>query len=185
MTGYRWARNAIMTMIGLVVVTGCDSEAARVVVEYKQVANFQEYRFTEDASSNYGAGPDGMFIMYKIKQIKNTGSAATNFVFDVDKVSTLKDQLANATVANSPILLTNLDVKTITVNAGQTKSVNGCFIKKALTPNPDSLVSAQVPVIYGADGGQPVSMDNLAPNGSVAVVSNTLPTALWTLCSSS
>ncbi len=184
MINNRWARNVLVTLIGLIVATGCDSEAARVVVEYKQVANFYDYRLAPDSSGSHGAG-DGMFILYKVKQIKNTGSAAKKFVFDVNKVSTLKDQLANETVTDANILLGGLNVTTVTVNAGQTKNVNGCFIKQASTSNPKSLVMAQVPVIHEGTSDQPVSMKNLAPNGGVAAVGNALPGPLQSLCSSS
>ena len=183
MTNYRWARN-MLVVIGLVVATGCGPEESRVVVTYKQVANFRNYLLSADAGIDHHAG-NGVYIMYKIKQIKNNGSAAVNFVFDVGKVSTLKDQIANDTVTDGNILLFGTNVTSVTVNAGQTKSLNGCFIKKALTPNPESLVMAQVPVIYESASDQPVSMDNLAPNGSVAAVIDALPSPLLSLCSSS
>ena len=176
----------LLLMVVVLVLAGCKkpNEAARVVVEYKQVANFHDYRLAADSNDSHGAG-DGMFIMYKVKQIKNTGSEAASFVFDVNKISTVApDKTSNETVITANILLAGLNITTLTVGAGQTNAVNKCFIKQALTDNPKSLVSAQVGLIYAADSNQPVTMTNVAPNGSVAAVGNALPNPLQTLCSS-
>jgi hypothetical protein len=177
---------ALLMLIGLAPAVGCDppNEAARVVVEYKQVANFHDYRLASDSNDSHGAG-DGMFIMYKVTQIKNTGSAAKSFVFDVNKISTVApDKTSNETVTSGNILLGGQNVTTVTVAAGQTKTVNGCFIKQALTSDPKSLVSAQVPLLHSSNPDQPVTITNVAPNGSVAAVGNALPNPLQSLCSS-
>ena len=169
--------------ISIILAPGCGppNENARVFVEYKQVANFHDYRLSPDSSDSHGAG--GMFIMYKITQIKNTRSAATAFVFDVNKVITAApDKISNETVTDANILLAALNVTTVNVGAGQTKMVNGCIIKDALTSNPQALVSAQVPLSYQIDPAQPVTMTNLAPNGIVAAVGNALPASLQSLC---
>jgi hypothetical protein len=176
----------VLLMVVVLVLAGCKkpNEAARVVVEYKQVANFYDYRLAPDSTVSHGAS-NGMFIMYKVKQIKNTGSEAASFTFDVNKISTVApDKTSNESLPDGAILLANQNITTLTVGAGQTKVVNGCFIKQALTSNPQSLVSAQVGLIYAADSNQPVTMTNLAPNGSVAAVGNALPNPLQTLCSS-
>jgi hypothetical protein len=173
-------------MMVVLVLAGCDkpNEAARVVVEYKQVANFHDYRLSADSNDSHGAG-DGMFIMYKVKQIKNTGSEATSFTFDVNKISTVTpDKTSNESLPTGAILLGSQNITTLTVGAGQTKAVNACFIKQALTSNPQSLVSAQVGLLYAGVSSQPVTMTNVAPNGSVAAVGNALPNPLQDLCSS-
>ena len=176
----------VLLMMVVLVLAGCKkpNEAARVVVEYRQVANFYDYRLSADSNDSHGAS-NGMFIMYKVKQIKNTGSEAASFVFDVNRISTVTpDKTSNETVTNGAILLVGQNITTVTVGAGQTQAVNRCFIKQALTNNPQSLVSAQVGLIYAADSNQPVTMTNVAPNGSVAAVGNALPNPLQQLCSS-
>jgi len=176
----------VLLMMVVLVLAGCKkpNEAARVVVEYKQVANFYDYRLAPDSNDSHGAA-NGMFIMYKVKQIKNTGSEAKSFVFDVNKISTVApDKTSNESLPDGAILLGNQNITTLTVGAGQTKAVNACFIKQALTNNPQALVSAQVGLLYSADSSQPVTMTNVAPNGSVASVGNALPNPLQQLCSS-
>jgi hypothetical protein len=176
----------MLLMMVVLVLAGCKkpNEAARVVVEYKQIANFYDYRLAPDSNDSHGAA-NGMFIMYKVKQIKNTGSEAASFVFDVNKISTVApDKTSNETVTDSNILLGSQNITTLTVGAGQTNAVNKCFIKQALTNNPQSLVSAQVGLLYAGTSDQPVTMTNVAPNGSVAAVGNALPNPLQQLCSS-
>ena len=175
-----------LLMMVVLVLAGCKkpNEAARVDVEYKQVANFYDYRISADSNDSHGAS-NGMFIMYKVKQIKNTGSQAASFTFDVNKISTVApDKTSNESLPDGAILLGSQNITTLNVGAGQTKAVNACFIKQALTNNPQSLVSAQVGLLYSADSDQPVTMTNVAPNGSVASVGNALPNALQDLCSS-
>lgn len=176
----------MLLMVVVLVLAGCKkpNEAARVVVEYRQVANFYDYRLAPDSNDSHGAS-NGMFIMYKVKQIKNTGSEAASFVFDVNKISTVApDKTSNESLPDGAILLGSQNITTITVGAGQTNAVNKCFIKQALTNNPQSLVSAQVGLLYAGTSDQPVTMTNVAPNGSVASVSNALPNPLQDLCSS-
>jgi hypothetical protein len=173
-------------MVVVLVLAGCKkpNEAARVVVEYKQVANFYDYRLSPDSNDSHGAG-NGMLIMYKVKQIKNTGSEAKSFVFDVNKVSTVApDKTSNESIPDGAILLDGQNITTITVGAGQTKTVDKCFIKQALTSNPQALVSAPVPLLYSSDPSQPVSITNVAPNGNIVPVGNALPNPLQDLCSS-
>jgi hypothetical protein len=176
----------MLLMMVVLVLAGCKkpNEAARVVVEYKQIANFYDYRLAPDSNDSHGAA-NGMFIMYKVKQIKNTGSEAASFVFDVNKISTVApDKTSNESLPDGAILLGSQNITTITVGAGQTNAVNKCFIKQALTNNPQSLVSAQVGLLYAGTSDQPVTMTNVAPNGSVAAVGNALPNPLQQLCSS-
>jgi hypothetical protein len=181
---FRRYRNVIV--IGLVAAVACGpvNNNARVVVDYKQLANFPDYRLAPDSADSHGAG-DGMFILYKVTQIHNTGSAAKAFVFDVNKISTVTpDKTSNETVTDANTLLVGQNLTTVNVAAGQTQNVNRCFIKQALTSTPTSLVSAQVGLLYSETTDQPISMNNLAPNGAVAAVGNALPNTLQSLCSS-
>lgn len=183
---FRLNRNVMVIVIGLAAAVACGpvNDKARVVVDYKQVANFHDYRLAADSADSHGAG-DGMFILYKVTQIHNTGSAAKAFVFDVNKISTVTpDKTSNETVTDANILLGGQNLTTANVAAGQTQNVSRCFIKQALTSNPASLVAAQVGVLYSETTDQPISMNNLAPNGAVAAVGNALPNTLQSLCSS-
>jgi hypothetical protein len=181
------ARTYLSVLAAVLAATACKpNEAARVTVNYKQVANFADYRLAPDASGSHGAG-DGMFVMYKVTTISNTGSQAKAFTFDPHKVVTVTpDKTSNETILDGPTLLLGLNLATEAVAAGQTKTVNKCFIKQVLTPNPQSLAntSAHVGVLYQVDQNQPVSMHDLAPNGGIALVGNALPNPLQQLCMS-
>jgi len=156
---------------------------ARAYVNYDQIANFHEYLLSPDASTTHGAG-NGMFILVKVTQINNSGAEAKTFVFDANKVSTVtSDQTANDTVLSANILLGVHHLTTVTVPAGQVVNVNKCFIKNALTNNPGALVSSPVGLIYAGTTGQPVTMHNIDPGGSIAAVGNALPNPLQNLCS--
>jgi len=175
----------LMLMLGSIHFSACDpNENAVVVVEYKQIANFPVYKLASDSNDSTGAG-DGMFIMYKITKIKNTGSEAEKFEFDANRVSTItSDKISNDTVTAGNILLVAQNLTTIDVAAGKTENVDRCFIKRAQTSKPKSLLSAQVPVIHQAGPTQPVDMTNVAPDSSVSTVDIALPSTLSSLCSS-
>lgn len=167
---------------GLLVAVGCKS-TARVYVNYRQVANFHTYSLDPNSSSTTGAG-NGMFIMYKVTTINNTGAEAATFTFDRNKVSTVtSDQTSNETViVSANILLGNQNLETVTVPAGQTMTVNRCFIKQALTSNPAAIQAAQVPIVYAGTGNQPVSTNNVAPNAGVIQIGPALPNPLQNFC---
>ena len=167
--------------VGLLVAVGCNS-AARVHVNYRQIANFSEYRLSPDASSSYSAGVGNIYVMYKITQINNMGSEAVAFTFDVNNVSTVTDQVMNDTVLNSPILLAAQNLTTVNVPAGQVVNVNRCIIKVASLGNLPAL--SQIDVNYAGTTQQPVTMNNVAPSDPVAGVINALPNPLQSLCSS-
>jgi hypothetical protein len=178
-------RTLLLAVVAFAMVA-CDrpNNAARVTVNYKQVANFSEYRLAPDASGSHGAG-NGMFVMYKVTQIINTGSEAAAFTFVPTKVVTVTpDETSNETVNVGNILLTNLNLASEAVAAGQTKTINKCFIKQVLTDDPQALASTSghVPVIYQINQSQPVTMHDLAPNGNISLVLNALPNTLHQLC---
>jgi hypothetical protein len=167
----------------VLVATACQpNEAARVTVNYKQIANFPDYRLASDASDSHGT--DGMFILYKVTQINNAGSQAAAFTFNRNNVSTVTpDKTSNETVTDADILLGGLSLSTLAVPAGQTKNVGKCFIKEAQANDPHTLVLAHVGILYAGTSSQPVSSHDLAPNGSIAAVGNALPNILQSLCS--
>src|SRR5262245_12870842 len=60
---------------------GCGpvNEKARVHIEYEQVADFSEFRLSSDSNDSHGID-DGLFVMYRIKKIDNSGAQAKKFV---------------------------------------------------------------------------------------------------------
>src|SRR5262245_49078425 len=128
-------------MVGVAALVACPNDNARVHVEYKQLANFAVYYLSPDSNSSYGAG-DGMFILYKITKITNTGSEAKTYVFDKHKVlAAAPDKLSNEEPAGDNILLGSKLVTNLTIQPGQTVNNPGCIIKHVLTSNPISLAN--------------------------------------------
>lgn len=170
----------------LAVLTSCQkpNNNARVKIEFEQIANFAVYYLSSDSSSSHGAG-DGMFVMYSIKKITNTGSEAKTFVFNKHKVvAVTPDETSNEEPNSDNILLGSELANNITVAPGATVTNLGCIIKHVLTPNPQSLAntSGLVELIHQIDQSQPVTMTRIAGNTSVALVSNALPSSLQGLC---
>jgi hypothetical protein len=179
------ARTYCSVLAAVLAATACQpNNAARVTVNYRQLGNFPEYSLTPDGSAPQGAG-DGIFVLYKVKSISNTGAQAKAFTFDPHKVATItSDKTSNETVDVSNSLLAGLNLATVSVPAGQTKTVNRCFIKRVLTSTPQSLAtqSGHVSTIYQIDKSQPVLMQDMAPNASVAVGQIVIPDALQQMC---
>lgn len=182
----------MMLVVGVAMTAGCKkpNENARVHVNYRQVANFHEFKTSPDAFSSTSAG-NGMFIMYRINQIANSSSEATVFTFDKHKiVMVTQDQTSNVEPGADNILLGNQLISTLPVQAGQVLTQPGglgCVIKNALTANPQSLANAGALLdpLYQLNAEQPVSMHREAGNNSVAVVITALPSGLQNLCSGS
>lgn len=180
----------MMLVVTVAMMVACKktNENARVHVNYEQLANFQEYKTSPDAFSSTGAG-NGMFIMYRINQIANTGSEAKVFTFDKHKVIMVtQDQTSNEEPSADNILLGSQLITTLTVQPGQTLNQPnglGCIIKNAHTADPQSLANtgALLDPVYQLNAEQPVSMHREAGDNSTALVSNTLPSALQNLCS--
>jgi len=176
----------IALVVSVAALAGCDgpNNNARVQIEYEQLANFAVYYLSPDASSSTGAG-DGMFILYKIKKIANTGSEAKTYVFDKHKVlAVTPDKTSNEEPSGDNILLGAKLVTNLTVQPGETKTNPGCIIKHVLTSNPQSLAntSALVDLIHQIDQSQPVSMNRVPGDDTTALVTNALPSALQNLC---
>ncbi len=173
-------KRSLSYMIALVVciATGLacrPNNDARVQIEYDQVANFTEYKSGFGGST--GAG-DGVFIMYRIEKITNTGSQAKTFTFNRNKLSTVTtDKTSNEQFPHENDLLDFVVVE-LTVQPGETKIKPGCFIKHALTPNPKLHVGALVPLLHQQDQSQPVTLTR-SPNDKttaqiITAVSETL-----------
>ncbi|MGH7342855.1 MAG: hypothetical protein ACREKH_20415, partial [Candidatus Rokuibacteriota bacterium] len=166
---------------------GSVNNNARVHVEYRQLANFHVYKLDPSSQSSTSAG-SGMFILYRITKITNTGSEAAAFTFSRDAVVLVtSDQTHNGEPSGDNILLGSQLITTLPVAAGQTLTQSGglgCIIKTALTSDPQSLAhtGALLDPIYQIDTEQPVSMDRQAGNNSTALVIDALPSALQSLC---
>ncbi|WP_437307229.1 hypothetical protein [Sorangium sp. So ce388] len=160
---------------------GCEPDAT-VTVHYRQVANFWNY-FTSTDDPNGHQADEGMFIMYKLLKIENTGAEAAPFVFDVEKVVTLKDEVENDTARDSSTLLNRNNVTTVAIEAGGTESPFRCFIKRAASPNPRELIWATVPIQHEFTNDQFVEMK--AESSNIVYVKDALPDTLLSLCESS
>jgi hypothetical protein len=174
----------IIVTVAVVALAGCDDDA-RVQVEYEQLANFYTYKLSSGSSSTTGAG-DGMFILYKINRIANTGTGAKPYVFDNYKVIAITaDQLSSGVPSGDNILLGSKLVTNLTVQPGQTKVNPGCIIKHALTSNPQALAntSALVNVTHQQSASQPVSMFRVPGDTTTAVIIGpALPATVQNLC---
>lgn len=172
----------------MVAATGCGpaNKQARVTVQYEQVANFQLYRLDPDSNSTTSPGPDGLFVMYRIKRIANTGTAAAPFTFrSSDVVIATGTHTTNEQPSGENILLGGQLASPVEVAPGQTlapaKGI-GCIIKVARHTNPATLVGKMLDLFHTIDPKQPVSMTRTPGNTSEAAVSNALPNALQQLC---
>jgi hypothetical protein len=182
--------STILVGAAVLVMPACGSvnNNARVHIEYRQLANFDTYFLGPNSSLSHSIAGDGMFILYRITKITNTGSEAAAFTFDRDGVALVtSDQTTNDEPDSDNILLGSQLITTLPVAAGQTLTQPGglgCIIKTALTSNPQSLAntSGLLDPIYQIDTDQPVSMDRQAGNNSVALVIDALPSALQSLC---
>jgi hypothetical protein len=160
------------------------NKAASVTVNYRQLGNFPEYSLASDASNPKPAG-DGMFVLYKVASISNTGSQAKSFTFDPKKVATItSDKTSNESLGVSNVLLGEQGMASVSVPAGQTVTVNRCFIKRVVTSNPQSLATKTgwVPTLYQTNQSQPVFMNNVAPKASVMTGQILPPETLQQTC---
>jgi hypothetical protein len=177
--------NSLMVILGSAALAGCatPNEAARVHVEYEQLANFYTYKLSADSSSSHGAG-NGVFVLYKIRKITNTGSEAATFTFDKHKVvAVVPDKTSNEEPSGDNILLGGSLADNVSVAAGQTKLNPGCIIKHVLTANPQTLQAALIDLIYSISSSQPVSMKRSVGDTTTAQVGTALPSTLQNFCS--
>jgi hypothetical protein len=172
-------------LAGAAIAAACDpvNNNARVHINYEQVAVFQSYKLAPSSSSSTAASPDGLFIMYRIRQIANTGSEAQAFTFDKHKVVLVtQDKTTNEEPSSDNILLSNQLFTGVTVPAGQTLTKPGglgCIIKVARSSNLAPLAGgALLDPIYQVNNQQPVSMHREPGNSSVAMIlGDALPSA--------
>lgn len=169
-------------------VAGCEpaNERARVRVTYEQVANFADYRLAPDSTRSHGAGPDGLFVMYRIKKIENTGPEAQPFVFDTHEIALVTDSatVAEETIADD-ILLAGQLASPLEVPAGRTATRPqglGCIIKVARHAEPKLIVGKMIDPVHPLDAEQPVTMARLPGNDREIAVTNALPNTLQDLC---
>src|SRR4051794_39427398 len=112
----------------MIIVSACApaNQKARVNITYQQVAQFSEYRLAADANGSHAASPDGIYILYRIKNIDNSGTEAKPFVFRshglllaTGKTITNEESTTEESSADK-ILLDNQLASPISVPAGQT-----------------------------------------------------------------
>ena len=174
----------------LLAACGTTQEKNRVTIQYEQIANFQAFQLSPDAFSTTSAG-NGMFVLYRLVEIDNTSSDTLPFVFDRHKVLTVTaDQTSNVAPGAENVLLGPKIVTSSTVhphtgisdfNAGL-----GCFIKNALTSNPQNLASTTglVDLIHQVNQEQPVTMQRRTTNTQVKLIETfATPDFLQHLCS--
>ncbi|NVB83828.1 MAG: hypothetical protein HOV81_35970 [Kofleriaceae bacterium] len=165
---------------------GPANEKARVRITYEQVANFADYRIAPDSNDSHAASPDGIFILYRIKKIDNSGSQAKDFTFKTHDVVIVTDSKStNEETSADNIMLGAQLASPINVPAGTVKSKPkglGCIIKVARSNTPTKLVGKMIDPIHTIDPDQPVSMTRAPGNTSEAAVSNALPATLQNLC---
>jgi hypothetical protein len=174
--------------ITAIAMTACGpaNQKARVHITYEQVADFADYRLAPDASGSFAASPDGIFILYRIMKIDNSGSEAKDFTFKSHDVVIVTDsKTTNEETSADNILLGGQLASPITVPKGQVLSKPkglGCIIKVARANDPKTLVGTMIDPIHTVDAKQPVSMQRTPGNTSEAAVTNALPAALQSLC---
>lgn len=183
----RFIRPCVIALVIIVVaLVGCDNDA-RVQVEYEQLANFYTYKLSPSSSSTTGAG-NGMFILYRINKIANTGPGAKTYVFDKHKVIAITaDQISSGVPSGDNILLGTKLVTNLMVQPGQTTTTPGCIIKHALTSNPQALAntSALVNLTHQQSASQPVSISRVPGDTTTGVIIGpALPATVQNLCGS-
>jgi hypothetical protein len=178
-----WVAAAAVLTVGA---CGPANQKARVRVTYEQVADFADFRLAPDSNDSHGAGNDGIFVMYRVKKIDNTGSQAQSFTFkSSDLVMITDSKTTNEDTGSDAILLGSQLASPITVPAGQVVQKPkglGCVIKVARATDPKTLVGKMIDPIHTIDPKQPVSMERVPGNTSEAAVSNALPGPLQNLC---
>lgn len=182
-------RNATMVVVFLaaVALASCTgpNEAARVSIEYDQLANFPIYKTDPNSTSSYGLGLGlGLiFVLYKIHKITNTRDAAADFLFLKDDPSTVTSEGTDSSggTSNDLQLLGAGLVDHLTVSAGQVVVDPGCIILLAHVDQLPlgSLVNLQHDVTAKA---QPVTMTRVPSDTTTAIIDIGLPSTVQNLC---
>jgi hypothetical protein len=177
-------RHIVALATAVMALAACEtSENARVTVVYDQVANFGAYKLSPDASSSTGAGLNRLWVQYRIVSIANTGSEATSFSFDRNKILTVtSDGTINDGPSGENILLGAELATGINVAPGQTASNVGCIIKTFATNDPAGSMMSLVDLLHQVNSDQPVTMKRAASDSSTAAVGDALPSVLQNLC---
>lgn len=172
-------------VIGIATIAACDpNEDASVHLVYEQVADFGSYTI---GSGPTAASPDGLYVMYRINQIANTGAQAKPFVFSPhDLVLATSSKITNEEPGADNILLGSQFASSVMVAAGQVlqkpKGI-GCVIKIARATDPQTLIGQMIDPVATFDEDQPLNLDREAGNTSEAtVIGDASPTTLQNLC---
>lgn len=174
-----------LLVLCFVALAGCNSpnNSARVEITYEQLANFRTYVVAADGHAT--GNPGGIFVLYKINRIANTGPEATTFVFDNHRVATVTvDKTSNQETGSDTTLLGAMLVDDLTVQPGETRFNPGCFLKTALTDHPEALAysTGLINLVYHIDPSQPVTMTRAPGDTSTTVLTDALPSQLQSLC---
>lgn len=176
-------------LVVVVAAAGCGpaNKQAQVTVQYEQIANFATYLRDDGSSTTTGPGPDGLYVMYRIKRISNTGSAAAPFTFRAsDVVIATGTHTTNEQPSGENILLGGQLASPVEVAPGRTlapaKGI-GCIIKIARHTDPRTLIGKMLDLFHTIDPKQPVNMTRTPGNTSEsAVVGAASPSVLQQLC---
>lgn len=180
---------AAVMAAAILMMPGCDkpNNKARVTVVYDQLLNFGTYKLSPSSSSTTGPG-SGIYVMYKIKSITNTGSEAKIYEFRKDRiVAVTPDNTSNEEPGADNILLGAHLAHQVTVPAGQTVNNPGCIIKTVLTANPQDYAntSGLVDILHQINQSQPVTMKRAPSDLDTGIVINAaLPSLLQSKCAS-
>ena len=170
---------------------GCNpNKNKRVEITYRQLAYFPEYKTSEDSFGSHGAGKDGMFILYRIDRIANTGSEAAAFGFDKANLSTVQDHLVQDMVTDQNILLGPKLMGNVTVAANSVKTDGlGCLIMRAKMDDVAksfggvSGTGKKIDLMHVlAVGDQPVSIGRAAGNDNFTGIAPAHPQDLQNKC---
>lgn len=160
----------------------CDpNEKARVLIEYEQIANIDTYTLSGGSTTSI----DGIYILYKIRKITNTGTEAKSFTFNPNLVVTIApDKTSNTSPTTDHILLGDQLAENIVVQPGQTLQNPGCIIKSVFTDNPQAIYNTTglVNLTGKINSSQPISMSRVAGNTTVALMNAAPPSQLQHSC---
>ena len=175
-------------LVGMLAIVACEpaNEKARVHVVYEQIANFITFYRDPDSNDSHSPSPDGLYIMYRIKEIDNSATQAKTFVFKTtDLLIASGEQITNEDSGSDAHLLDDQFASPITVTAGNVLSKSkglGCIIKIARKKDFKSMIGKMLDLTHTIDTTQPVDMDRDPANNSEALVIDALPLPLQSLC---
>jgi hypothetical protein len=171
-----------LTVVSLFLVLGCENKDNLVVIKYRQVANWYEYKEDNAGSIGSESAGKGMFMMYRIDAIENKSDKAVPFKFEVARVyaKDIDDEHDSASLAENNLLNKATDK---TVNAGETLVNPGCIILRVADEDPQSLKNVMIYLNYNVpSSGQSVLTERNSSNVSVDFFSPGTEKKLRNLC---